>query len=263
MVHSLNRFPTSAWTINVAVIRAILLRDIRILTGRYNIGILTLLLMPLGHLLVVVTMFQIFGRVAPVGNDQMIYFGLSILPFVIFTYMSRQILMALLVNKPLLFFNRVKIFDIFIGRGILETGNAIIVFGSIFLILSIDSHEFSPRDWTGFLFAVFATIYLAFCLGVLNGLIAHIVPFWALVFNLSIPLFWAGSGIIFFPSSIPAPYDYWLALNPLLQCIEWLRYSYYEDYPDKLLNIPYLWGYSTTCLAISLIAERVSRRLLR
>jgi hypothetical protein len=70
------------------------------------------------------------------------------------------------------------------------------------------------------------------------------------------------SDIIFFPTAIPGPYDRWLALNPLLQCVEWIRYAYYEDYPDKLLNIPYLITFATACLAVSLIAERLARRVL-
>jgi capsular polysaccharide transport system permease protein len=63
-------------------------------------------------------------------------------------------------------------------------------------------------------------------------------------------VFWLASGIVFFPTAIPAPYDRWLALNPLLQCVEWIRYAYYEDYPDKLLNIPYLITFATACLAV-------------
>jgi capsular polysaccharide transport system permease protein len=93
-------------------------------------------------------------------------------------------------------------------------------------------------------------------------MIAHVLPVWYIFSNLSIPVFWLASGILFFPSAIPDPYDRWLALNPLLQCVEWIRYAYYEDYPDKLLNIPYLIAFATACLAVSLIAERLARRVL-
>ena len=75
-------------------------------------------------------------------------------------------------------------------------------------------------------------------------------------------MFWISCGIIFYPTAIPDPYDRWLALNPLLQCVEWIRYAYYEDYPDKLLNIPYLITFATACLAVSLVAERLARRVL-
>lgn len=255
--------PASALAINLAAIRAILLRDISVQAGPYCTGFLMLLLMPLGHLLAVVAAFKVFGRLAPVGTDQVVYFGLSILPFVIYVYSSRQIVMALIVNKSLLYFNRVKIFDILFARSVLEIVNSIIVVVVLISILILYSDGFSPRDCAGFVFAVAATIYFAFSFGVLNALIVQVVPIWFTLFNLCVPIFWIGSGVVFFPTAIPDPYDQWLAFNPLLQCVEWIRYAYYEDYPDKLLNIPYLLSFSTACLSISLISEKIARRVLR
>jgi capsular polysaccharide transport system permease protein len=252
----------SPLAINAAAIGAILLRDIKRRAGPYYTGFLMFLLMPLAHLLIVVMAFHIFGRLAPQGTDQVVYFGLSILPFVIYTYLSRQIVMSLAENRPLLYFNRVKIFDILLARGILEATGSVVVFIILVCILVVYSTDFSPRDWPGIVFAVAATIYFSFSFGVSNALIAHVLPVWYMFFNISIPVFWLASGIVFFPTSVPDPYGRWLALNPLLQCVEWIRYAYYEDYPDKLLNIPYLITFATACLAISLIAERLARRVL-
>jgi capsular polysaccharide transport system permease protein len=85
-------------------IRAILLRDVRLRVGRYYTGFLMILLMPLAHLLIVVIVFHLFGRLAPQGTDQIVYFGLSILPFVIYSYLARQIVYSLAENRPLLLF---------------------------------------------------------------------------------------------------------------------------------------------------------------
>jgi capsular polysaccharide transport system permease protein len=252
----------SPLAINAATIGAILLRDIKLRAGIYYTGFLMILLMPLVHLLIVVIAFHAFGRLAPQGTDQVVYFGLSVLPFVIYTYLSRQIVISLAENRPLLYFNRVKIFDILLARGILEATGSIVVFIILVFIMAVYATDFSPRDWPGIVFAVAATIYFSFSFGVSNALIARVLPVWYLLFNLSIPVFWLASGILFFPTAIPDPYDRWLALNPLLQCVEWIRYSYYEDYPDKLLNIPYLITFATACLAVSLIAERLARRVL-
>jgi capsular polysaccharide transport system permease protein len=62
-----------------------------------------ILLLPRAHLLIVVMAFHIFGRLVPQGTDQLVYFGLSILPFVIYAYMSRQIVISLAENRPLLY----------------------------------------------------------------------------------------------------------------------------------------------------------------
>lgn len=252
----------SPLAINAAAIGAILLRDIKLRAGAYYTGFLMILLMPLAHLLIVVIVYHVLGRLAPVGTDQVVYYGLSVLPFVIYVYLSRQIVMALAENRPLLHFNRVKIFDILLARGVLEAAGSVVVFIIFICIFAVYSNDFSPRDWPGIVFAVAATIYFSFSMAVPNALIASVLPVWFMIFNLSMPVFWLASGVLFFPSAIPDPYDRWLALNPLLQCVEWIRYSYYEDYPDKLLNIPYLITFATASLAISLIAERLARRVL-
>ncbi|WP_036262327.1 ABC transporter permease [Methylocapsa aurea] len=261
MTEARRRPAASALAINLAVINAIVLRDIRVRSGPYYTGFLMILLMPLAHLVALLTIYHIFKRLAPVGNDQIVYFGLSILPFVIFLYLSRRIVIALQENRPLLFFNRVKVFDIIFARGVLEAVSCVIVFIFVIFILDIFSDGFKPRDWAGILFALFAAIYFGFSFGVINSLIAQIFPFWATVYNLTMPLMWVSSGVIFFPSNIPEPYNYWIALNPLLQCVEWIRYSYYENYPDRILNVSYLLSFSTACLAFGLIGERLSRRI--
>ena len=152
----------SPLAINAAVIGAILLRDIKLRAGPYYTGFLMILLLPLAHLLILVILYHILGRLAPQGTDQVVYFGLSILPFVIYVYLSRQIVISLAENRPLLYFNRVKIFDILLARGILDATGAIVVFIFLVCILSIYSDEFSPRDWPGIVFAVAATIYFEF-----------------------------------------------------------------------------------------------------
>jgi capsular polysaccharide transport system permease protein len=262
MTEARRRPAASALKINIAVINAILLRDIRVRAGPYYTGFLMILLMPLAHLLALLIIYYIFNRIAPVGNDQIIYFGLSILPFVIFLYLSRRIVFALQENRPLLFFNRVKVFDVIFARGILEAVSSIIVFAFVVFILHIFSDGFSPRDWPGIIFALFAIIYFSFSFGVINSLIAQIIPFWAYAYGLSMPLMWISAGVIFFPSIIPEPYDRWLAFNPLLQCVEWIRYSYYESYPDRLLDVGYLFSFSTACLVLGLIGERTFRQKL-
>jgi hypothetical protein len=87
---SMRRPRASPLAINAAAIGAILLRDIKQRAGPYYTGYLMILFMPLVHLMA----FHIFGRLAPQGTDQVVYFGLSVLPFVIYVYLSRQIVIS-------------------------------------------------------------------------------------------------------------------------------------------------------------------------
>jgi capsular polysaccharide transport system permease protein len=218
--------------------------------------------MPFVHLGVLIVVFIVSGRIPPVGTQPIIFFGLSILPFVIFMYPSRQIVVGLAANRPLLYFPRVKIVDVIFARGLLESANGLIVSALVCLVLFLATGEFSPRDRLGVVNAMLLTLYFGFAYGFINALIAHVFLFWHYGFNVLFPLMWILSGILFNPNTIPSPYKDYLAFNPLLQCVEYIRYSYYEGYPDEILNVPYVFWTATIMIAVGLFIERCSRRLL-
>jgi capsular polysaccharide transport system permease protein len=253
---------THAFQVWLNVINALLLRDIRARAGRFYAGYLVIFLMPFAHLGAVLTIFVMTDRVPPVGTQPILFFGLSILPFVIFVYPSRQIIIALNANRPLLYFPRVKIFDIFIARGLLETANGLAVSAVVCLVLFLAAGEFSPRDPFGILCALLLTLYLGCAWGAYNALLAHLFHFWAIVFNLFFPILWMISGIILNVHAFPNPYPHILAFNPLLQCVEYIRYSYYEGYPYDLLDVWYVFWFATCLIAIALFFERTFRRTL-
>jgi capsular polysaccharide transport system permease protein len=219
--------------------------------------------LPFAHLAVVLIAFvYIFRRPPPVGTDSTLFFGLSVLPFVIFTYPARQIIVALLANRPLLYFARVKIMDIIIARGVLEAANGMAVSGVVLLVVSALSAEFAPRDPLGMLCALLLAVYLGIAWGAYHSLFVTMFPFWAVAVNLMTPLFWLGSGIIFNVHGFPSEIQHWFAFNPLFQCIEYLRYSYYWNYPNELLDVSYPFWFATILLASCFFLERLLRRQL-
>ena len=53
----------------------------------------------------------------------------------IFVYPSRQIVVGLGQNRPLLYFPRVKVMDVIVARSLLETANGMAVSGVVVLVL--------------------------------------------------------------------------------------------------------------------------------
>ena len=134
-------YPVQVW---LNVINALLLRDIRVRAGKFYSGYLVIFLMPFMHLGVVLALFVATDRIPPIGTQPIIFFGLSILPFVVFLYPSRQIVVGLAANRPLLYFPRVKIIDVVIARGLLETANGITVSAVVCLVLFLAAGSSRP-----------------------------------------------------------------------------------------------------------------------
>jgi capsular polysaccharide transport system permease protein len=245
------------------VVNALLLRDIRTRAGKFYVGYVVIFSMPFAHLGILLLIYTMFFKRAPsFGNQTIIFFGISMLPFVIFVYPSRQVLLSLIANRPLLYFPRVKILDIFIARGILEFANGMAVAAIVCVVLFLFEGEFAPRDPFGFLAALLLTLYLGFGWGAYNALIAHLFQFWAMVFNLFFPVLWMTSGALFYVHGLPSEYAKLLSFNPLLQCVEYIRYAYYDGYPSDLLDAGYAFWFATCLIASACLFEKVFRRQL-
>jgi capsular polysaccharide transport system permease protein len=245
------------------VINALLLRDIRTRAGKFYVGYVVIFSMPFVHLGVLLLIYTIFLKRAPsFGNQTVIFFGVSMLPFVIFVYPSRQVLLSLLANRPLLYFPRVKILDLFVARGILEFANGLAVAAMVCVVLYFFEGEFSPRDPLGFLASLLLTLYLGLGWGAYNGLFAHLFHFWAMAFNLFFPLLWMASGVLFYVHGLPSQYANLLSFNPLLQCVEYIRYAYYDGYPSDLLDTGYVFWFATCLVAATCLLEKIFRRQL-
>ena len=253
---------TNSFKIWLNVVNAILIRDVKVRSGPYFSGYIFIFLMPFLHLFVVLIVFSLIGRVAPFGSDNIMYFGLSILPFVVFSYPSQQIMRSIAVNAPLLYFSRVKIFDIMIARGFLEIINGLLVSVLVLVILRLWSGEFQPERPVFLLYSLLCTLGFGFAFGSLNALIGQLFPTWTTALGVVYAVFWILSGVIFYPHSVPEPYFSYLQYNPLLVCIESIRFSYYLSYPNTLVRLDFVIFLSLFLVAIGLIFDRFGRRII-
>src|SRR5579883_3485381 len=127
---------------------ALMLRDIKTRFGGTELGFLLAIAWPLSHILILLILYQGIGRSPPYGDSVALWFATGIVPFMAFNYMSRNIMLGIFLNKPLLSFPVVKTMDILFARAIVEVlsaGIVILVLFAIFLAFGID---FMPRDIT-------------------------------------------------------------------------------------------------------------------
>ena len=157
-------------------------------------------------------------------------------------------------------------FSIFVRLAPFGTSN-IVYYGVSILVLVLGliglwSGDFHPENPFMMLYALTCTLVFGFAVGAMSALIAQVFPMWPYLFSVSYIFFWIGSGIIFYPHSVPEPYYSYLHYNPLLICIESLRFSYYFSYPDEFVRLDFVLWTSFVMFGISLIFDRLGRRHL-
>lgn len=259
--------PASFWqlcTVQLRVLRALMLRDIKTRFFGSAWGYLVSLAWPLSHILAVLLINIATGRLPPYGESAALWFATGIIPFMAFSYMSRFIMLGIVFNRPLLIFPIVKILDVLIARAIVEVlsaGAVILILCTIFFFFGVD---FVPARPVVAFYALCSAFLLGVGAGVINAIIAQAMPMWATGYNLFMIVLWILSGVMFVPDNLPTQLRIPLTYNPVLHSVGWFREAYYDGYGALSVDKTYVVGYGVVCLFIGLAIERLVRgRLLQ
>lgn len=239
---------------------ALMLRDVQTRFGGRSANYLIAVAWPLTHMGVLLVVYAFAGRTAPIGQSAPLFFATGLVPFVLFNYPSRQMMLALMLNGPLLNFPIVTTTDVILSRAVLETvtGFAVVlIFAAIMYGLGVD---IVPRYPETAVSALAATLFLSISLGIVNSVIQIFVKVWMIIYILIMILTYLASGILFVPEYLPEKARSILVWSPLLQVVEWFRSAYYEGYGQHTLDKQYVLVTAVILLSVGLTAERFTRR---
>jgi capsular polysaccharide transport system permease protein len=241
------------------VLFALMLRNVRTRFFGHGLGYVLYIAWPLSHILIIVVIFVAAGRSAPYGDSVALFVATGALPFMIFSYLSRFMMISVFMARPLLAFPEVKIFDILVASALLETLAACCVTITLIVIAWFFGIDVMPINIIQAAYALGAALLLGLGFGFLNGVIALALPFWITVYSLSIIAFWISAGIFFVPDALPETFRSALAWHPVLQTVEWMRSAYYEGYGDLVLDRRYTIGVGIGAVFLGLLLERAMR----
>jgi capsular polysaccharide transport system permease protein len=249
--------------VQLRVIRALVLRDMRSRFGRGPASYAVTISLPLVHLISLMLIPLVVDRISPLGTDYALFAATGVLPYILCLYPSRLMMLSLVDSAPLLSFPIIKPLDVIFARAFLEAVIAFTVMFFFIIFLNAIDVEVWPRNVAAATGAIFSTLYLGLSLGFVSTIIFKITRAWMFVYIAILILMYLTSGAFFPIWTLPAEYREVLWYNPLLHCVEWLRVAYYEGYASVMLNREYLIGYATGLFASGMLFERLIRgRLL-
>lgn len=241
------------------VILAAILRGIRSRFFSHGLGYLVAIAWPVTHILILVLIFSAAGRAAPFGDSPVLFVATGAVPFIVFSYLARFMMIGVINFKPLLSLPEVKLLDILIASAILETLSVCTVTVVMIVLGVAFDIPIMPANVSEAFFAIMASVLLGLGMGFLNSAILMLTPTWMTGYTLINICMWAASGVMFVPDQIPDPYRTWLSYNPVLQCVEWMRSAYYEGYGHTILDRTYTISWGVTTLFLGLLLERLIR----
>lgn len=242
------------------ILFALMLRDVQTRFFGTPLGFVIAIAWPVSHIFILIALNGALGRPPPYGDSAPLFFATGLLPFMCFSYMSRFTTLGVMLNKPLLGYPIVKVGDILLARAALEVMNAAVVsIVSIIILTAIQVDVWPPRPIDA-MCAMLACMLLGFGFGIVNGVIAGILPFWFTPFSLFQIVLWIASGVINVPDELPETARYWLSFNPILIGVEWMRSAFYDGYGlNELLDKKYMLGFAVVSIFVGLAMERFMR----
>jgi capsular polysaccharide transport system permease protein len=246
------------------VLVALMLRDLQSRFFGSVFGHLIIIAWPLSHILILLIINTVSGRLAPYGDSAALWFATGVVPFLAFSYIARFMMLGIVFNKPLLVFPQVKVTDILFSRAILEVLNAGLVILILFVIFLAYGIDFMPINLVQACFAIGACMLLGLGFGIIHAIIAVGFRPWITGYALLNIIMWITSGVFFAAHSLPEPLRYLESFNPIVHGIEWMRSAYYEGYGSGYLDREYMIGFALFNICLGLLLERLVRgRLLQ
>src|SRR6516164_1193448 len=151
------------------VIGALLIREIYTRFGRQSLGFVWIVAEPLVFAVPVLFMWSAIRGTHEHGLSVMAFLWSGYLPILLFRHLGGRVLMFISANAGLLYHRRVTIFDIFVGRALLEIGGniaaLIVSFALLYAIGAVDVPRNLPMFYVGYFFMIWWAVAAALIVG--------------------------------------------------------------------------------------------------
>ena len=246
-------------TITVAVLFALILREMKGRFGRARLGALWVLLEPLVHVLGISLLAGAFRAHSDSAIEYPVFLFVALAPFFIFRNIALKLMESIEANRALFAYKQIKPLDTLISRTAVEVLRGSLIYLVIAIGFSWFGFDMSMNDSLSWLLAVLIGLMFSFALGVIFSIITDPLPGSKIFFRLAfIPLYFL-SGVIFPLNRFPPEVMSYLLWNPYLHVIDSIRGAIFEHHvPIYGASLAYPgWATLVTlCLALGLYRAR-------
>lgn len=248
----------SPFKIQRDVIYALLLRELSSRFGKSRGGFIWVLVEPVAHLLVPVTIIAFIRHLAVPGVEYPVFLVYGFLPFLIFKATCMQILNGVNTSKGLLSYRQVFLMDVFIAKAMAYVVIQAVVFAIVLTGLALLGYDVLPPRPVELAAVQVLAILVAFGLGLILAAVASLIPDTRPVIMVMFMPLYLASGVIIPVTRFSDEIVQWLALNPVLHVVELSRVAAVQGYePTKYMSITYPVEFALVATIIGLMLYRL------
>lgn len=220
----------SAIEVQLDVLGALILRDIRTRFGGTMWGYSIAVLWPCAHILVITSIYVVMKKPAPIGDSIVLFAVSGLSPYIVINYMSRKMMEGPMANKQLIYFPQVKFFDVVMSRAIVEICTSSLSIMMVFAIAVMFGAQIIPEDPFQFLIGMLLSLFFAISFGFFNVFISQMLQQWMIIVVVPILIMYFSSGTVIVVESMPAVIYNYVQWNPLMHIVKVTRSAFYIGY---------------------------------
>ena len=247
----------TAFSTQIRVINALILRETKTRYGNYKIGFLWALIEPLVGVSVFVAIFANLRNDSPGGMPLVPFMLVGFICYGLFRDPWGAMQGAISNSRNLLTFPQVTTFDVITARGLLEILVTFFVLGFLLYMAHLAGFEVRVERPLGVLMACGLLCVLGLGLGFLFASLEPLVPSVKQLAAqvMSRPLYFS-SGLFFTADTVPAAIREYLLYNPILHMIELVRGEFFYEFETAYGSWTYASVWAFTALAVGLLMHQ-------
>lgn len=248
------------FTLQLRIIGALILREMRTRFGQYQFGYAWAFIEPLVQIGILSGMFYLTGARPALGNSYETFFLTGYVSFTFFRDPAQQVMQAISANRALLSFPPVRNIDTVWARVALEFITDVSALCFVLLLFVFLEIPVVPEDSIRFAEGFLAMAVLGAGVGIFSAVMSTMVRTWQLFFGWFMRIQFFASGLFFVPERLPPFALDILKWNPTMHGIVITREGFYSGYKSIVLveYYPFLVGFSLALLGLAI--EKLHRR---
>jgi capsular polysaccharide transport system permease protein len=251
-VDSLGRVRMATW--------AIMLREFRSLYGARRLGLAWAFLKPASYVIIFTVLFAFLREHnSPLGHHIAPFMAMGIMNYLLFNVSESSVRNGLRANKSLLSYPRVKPFDVYVGRLLMNFVVNAVVFAVMFVMFILLGLINPPAEPDRLIAPLLSSVLLGFGFGMLNASVIGVYKLWESIWGVISRFIFFTSGVFYLADSMPLPVQRILYWQPLIHNAEWVRSAWYQSFESRFMDPSYVWWVTIVVLFFSFICERALR----
>lgn len=219
-----------ALMVQIRVVYALMLRETKSVFGRSKFGYLWVVIQTAFNVVVIWVIRAVVHSGTIPGLPLPVFLICGFTAWRIFSDTVTKVMMAVEANNALLYFSKVRYFDLALARGLLITATNLVVFVILMTIAYLLGYSYPIPSLWPLLYSITLLLLLGLGIGLICCAIRRYTESVGVLISMIMRIGVFISGVMFSLSHLPSSMKFLIDWNPILQLVEYSRTSFSYSY---------------------------------